>query len=137
MLLLAKRRSALTALHRQLREGAVQKLYDVLVKGRWRDDKRSVKLPLHKYVLASGERRVAVRREGIAGAYRVPAAAQLEGLSACSKRNSRPGAPTRSACISRISAYPVAGDDKYGDFALNKALARQGLKHMFLHARKA
>jgi 23S rRNA pseudouridine955/2504/2580 synthase len=32
--------------------------------------------------------------------------------------------------------FPVAGDDKYGDFALNKALARQGLKHMFLHARK-
>ena len=32
--------------------------------------------------------------------------------------------------------YPVAGDDKYGDFALNKKLAHQGLDHMFLHARK-
>jgi 23S rRNA pseudouridine955/2504/2580 synthase len=30
--------------------------------------------------------------------------------------------------------YPIAGDDKYGDFALNKVLARQGLKRMFLHA---
>jgi predicted component of type VI protein secretion system len=30
--------------------------------------------------------------------------------------------------------HPIAGDDKYGDFELNKALHRQGLKRMFLHA---
>ena len=30
--------------------------------------------------------------------------------------------------------FPIAGDDKYGDFDLNRALAKQGLKRMFLHA---
>jgi 23S rRNA pseudouridine955/2504/2580 synthase len=30
--------------------------------------------------------------------------------------------------------FPLCGDDKYGDFALNKALQKQGLKRMFLHA---
>jgi 23S rRNA pseudouridine955/2504/2580 synthase len=30
--------------------------------------------------------------------------------------------------------FPIAGDDKYGDFEWNKLLARQGLKRMFLHA---
>ncbi|CAG0959482.1 partial Ribosomal large subunit pseudouridine synthase C, partial [Burkholderiales bacterium] len=30
--------------------------------------------------------------------------------------------------------FPIAGDDKYGDFARNKELAKQGLKRMFLHA---
>jgi 23S rRNA pseudouridine955/2504/2580 synthase len=34
--------------------------------------------------------------------------------------------------------YPILGDDKYGDFELNKSLARAsaqpGLKRMFLHA---
>ena len=30
--------------------------------------------------------------------------------------------------------YPIVGDDKYGDFSLNKRLAAQGLKRMFLHA---
>jgi 23S rRNA pseudouridine955/2504/2580 synthase len=30
--------------------------------------------------------------------------------------------------------FPLAGDYKYGDFAWNKALARQGLKRMFLHS---
>jgi 23S rRNA pseudouridine955/2504/2580 synthase len=31
-------------------------------------------------------------------------------------------------------SYPVAGDDKYGDFEFNRSLARRGLKRMFLHA---
>ena len=30
--------------------------------------------------------------------------------------------------------FPVLGDDKYGDFALNKKLHSNGLKRMFLHA---
>ncbi len=30
--------------------------------------------------------------------------------------------------------FPIVGDDKYGDFELNKALQKQGLKRMFLHA---
>ena len=32
--------------------------------------------------------------------------------------------------------FPLAGDDKYGDFAWNRALAKGGLKRMFLHAWK-
>src|SRR5262249_40053054 len=32
--------------------------------------------------------------------------------------------------------FPIVGDEKYGDFALNKTLARQGLKRMFLHSAK-
>ena len=32
--------------------------------------------------------------------------------------------------------FPLCGDDKYGDFALNKALQKQGLGRMFLHAAK-
>jgi 23S rRNA pseudouridine955/2504/2580 synthase len=30
--------------------------------------------------------------------------------------------------------FPIAGDDKYGDFSLNKILQKQGLKRMFLHS---
>ena len=32
------------------------------------------------------------------------------------------------------SGHPIAGDDKYGDFERNKALQKQGLRRMFLHA---
>ena len=30
--------------------------------------------------------------------------------------------------------FPIAGDAKYGDFEWNRALGKQGLKRMFLHA---
>ena len=30
--------------------------------------------------------------------------------------------------------FVIVGDDKYGDFALNKALVKHGLKRMFLHS---
>ena len=32
------------------------------------------------------------------------------------------------------AGHPIAGDAKYGDFEQNKALAKAGLKRMFLHA---
>jgi 23S rRNA pseudouridine955/2504/2580 synthase len=33
--------------------------------------------------------------------------------------------------------FPLLGDDKYGDFTLNKSLVKAGLKRMFLHAARA
>ena len=47
-------------------------------------------------------------------------------LHACWKSPSRPAAPTRSACTWPAQGHPIAGDDKYGDFELNKALAEAG-----------
>ena len=32
------------------------------------------------------------------------------------------------------AGYPIAGDDKYGQFEFNRALQKLGLKRMFLHA---
>jgi 23S rRNA pseudouridine955/2504/2580 synthase len=32
------------------------------------------------------------------------------------------------------AGHPILGDDKYGDFELNKSLQKLGLKRMFLHA---
>jgi 23S rRNA pseudouridine955/2504/2580 synthase len=32
------------------------------------------------------------------------------------------------------AGHAVLGDDKYGDFALNKVLAPRGVKRLFLHA---
>lgn len=135
VLMLAKRRPALTELHRQLREGRVRKLYLVLVKGVWRDGKRSVTAPLHKYVLSSGERRVSVDAEGVAAhtVFRLQRAWKGYSLLEAELKTGR----THQIRVHLAHVgYPVAGDDKYGDFALNKQLARQGLKRMFLHAWK-
>lgn len=136
VLMLAKRRSALTELHRQLREGKVLKLYFALVKGEWRDQKRSVKLPLHKYVLASGERRVSVNRDGVAAHTEFRLCGSWNGFSLV-EAELKTGRTHQIRVHLAHLGHPVAGDDKYGDFPLNKELARRGLKRMFLHAFKA
>ncbi|MBI2296566.1 MAG: RluA family pseudouridine synthase [Betaproteobacteria bacterium] len=135
VLMLAKRRSALTELHRQLREGQVQKLYLVLVKGHWRDDQRSVKLPLDKYVLASGERRVSVSRDGLPAHTVFRPQRAWSGFSLL-EAELKTGRTHQIRVHLAHLGFPIAGDDKYGDFPLNRELARRGLKRMFLHAHK-
>ncbi len=136
VLMLAKRRSALTALHRQLRDGEVQKFYLALVRGRWRDEKRSVKLPLDKHVLASGERRVSVSRDGLPAHTVFRLGRALSGYSLL-EAELKTGRTHQIRVHLAHLGFPIAGDDKYGDFALNKQLARKGLKRMFLHACRA
>jgi 23S rRNA pseudouridine955/2504/2580 synthase len=138
LLLVAKKRSALTALHAALREGEVDKRYLTLVRGKWRDAKRRVELPLAKFVTGEGERRVSVEREGGRVATTVfyrrqlwPNAAPPMSLLEAELRTGR----THQIRVHLTHlGFPLAGDDKYGDFAWNRALAKQGLKRMFLHA---
>jgi 23S rRNA pseudouridine955/2504/2580 synthase len=133
VLLIAKKRSALTALHGQLRDGQAQKFYLTLVKGRWRDAKRAVKLPLHKFVSRSGERRVRVENEG-QEALTIFYARRALGDFTLLEAELKTGRTHQIRVHLAHLGFPIAGDDKYGDFELNRALARQGLKRMFLHA---
>jgi 23S rRNA pseudouridine955/2504/2580 synthase len=135
VLLLAKKRSALTALHEQLRTGRVQKFYLALVHGKWRNEKQSVKLALNKYVLASGERRVSVDESGMPS-HTIFRLRQVWSEFSLLEAELKTGRTHQIRVHLAHLGYPIAGDDKYGDFALNKILAKQGLKRMFLHARK-
>lgn len=133
VLLLAKRRPALTELHRQLREGRVQKIYCALVKGRWHEGKRNVALPLHKYVSHTGERRVSVRQDGLEAHTVFHLRRNWAGFSLL-EAELKTGRTHQIRVHLAHLGFPIAGDDKYGDFALNRQLAKQGLKRMFLHA---
>jgi 23S rRNA pseudouridine955/2504/2580 synthase len=135
ILLLAKKRSALTALHEQLRAGHVQKYYLALVHGAWGRGRHEIRLPLHKYVLASGERRVSVREDGQTAHTRIQLRQSWADFSLL-EAQLKTGRTHQIRVHLAHLGFPIAGDDKYGDFALNKALARQGLKRMFLHACK-
>src|SRR6185503_9389246 len=137
VLLVAKKRAALTALHAAWRDGAVDKRYRVLVRGRWRDATRKVALSVHKFVTREGERRVRVDDEGqqaLTVFRRIdtwPAHAPPLALLEAELKTGR----THQIRVHLTHlGFPLAGDDKYGDFAWNKALARRGLKRMFLHA---
>ncbi|MBL8540438.1 MAG: RluA family pseudouridine synthase [Betaproteobacteria bacterium] len=133
VLLLAKKRGALTRLHELLRAGQVEKRYLVFVRGRWRDARRRVSLPLHKFVTAAGERRVSVRADGQESD---TVFTLIERLGDFSLLEAQLGTGRTHQIRVQLShlGYPVAGDDKYGDFELNRELTRTGLKRMFLHA---
>jgi 23S rRNA pseudouridine955/2504/2580 synthase len=135
VLLLAKKRSALLALHRLLREGGMEKRYYALVKGRWSNARQSVRLSLHKYLTAEGERRVAVHDDGLAAhtVFRLQRAWPDFSLIEAELKTGR----THQIRVHLAHlGFPIANDDKYGDFAWNKGLARTGLRRMFLHAAK-
>jgi 23S rRNA pseudouridine955/2504/2580 synthase len=133
LLLVAKKRSALTALHAALRDGRVGKRYLVLVKGAWTRGARDVVLPLRKYVTAAGERRVNVEEGGQESRTRFERAGEYDGFTLL--RATLDTGRTHQIRVQLAHlGFPVAGDDKYGDFELNRALAKRGLKRMFLHA---
>jgi 23S rRNA pseudouridine955/2504/2580 synthase len=133
VLVLAKKRSALTNLHAQLREGSVRKHYLALVLGEWKDAKRSVKAALHKYVASSGERRVVVNEEGQEAHTVFRLVRNLPGYSLLDAELKTGRTHQIRVHLAHVG-YPIAGDDKYGDFEANKRLAKLGLKRMFLHA---
>jgi 23S rRNA pseudouridine955/2504/2580 synthase len=143
LLLVAKKRSALTALQEQFRQRETGKTYAALVQGAWPANRKVVDVALHKFLTAEGERRVRVAsedegRRSITLVKVVKAYAQFTLLDVTIKT----GRTHQIRVHLAGEGHPIAGDPKYGDFALNKALARgeavtgHRFDRMFLHARR-
>jgi 23S rRNA pseudouridine955/2504/2580 synthase len=135
LLIIAKKRSALLALHRALREGGVDKRYLVLVKGRWTRAARDVVLPLRKYLTSTGERRVSVDATGRESRTRFELVERVGAYSLLAATIETGRTHQIRVQLAQLG-FPVVGDEKYGDFELNKSLARQGVRRMFLHAER-
>ncbi len=145
ILLLAKKRSALTGLQAQFRERETDKTYAALVPGTWPARLKVVDVALHKTLDAAGERHVravpndhADGRRSISLVKVVQAFADYSLLDVTIKTGR-----THQIRVHLANAgHPVVGDPKYGDFALNRQLSRgEGLagvrfERMFLHARR-
>ena len=135
LLMVGKKRSALVELHRMLRDGEVRKDYVAIVKGRWKGGGRKIDLPLHKYVTAEGERRVSVRDDGQQAISLFKPLAAGDTASMLDIRLMT-GRTHQIRVHAAHVGHPILGDDKYGDFDLNRALVKQGVKRLFLHARQ-
>jgi len=133
LLVLAKKRSALVELHRMLREGEIAKHYVAIAKGPWKGGARELNESLHKFVTREGERRVAVRDDGRHALTRVKPVRVASEFSVLELRLMT-GRTHQIRVHLAHAGHPVLGDDKYGDFAFNKALASRGVKRLFLHA---
>ena len=138
ILLIAKKRSALTNLHEQMRDGVTDKRYYTLVHGDWKNARQHIKLPLHKYSTADGERRVRVQADGMPS-HTIFSLIKKFKEFAFLEAELKTGRTHQIRVHLSSSGFAIAGDDKYGDFALNKALQKADqqhgvLKRMFLHA---
>jgi 23S rRNA pseudouridine955/2504/2580 synthase len=138
VLMLAKSRRALVALHAQMREGEVEKHYQTVVAGDWVNERQHVRLALSKKVLAGGDRRVFVDEEDGQRAHTIfVLRARLDGFSLL-EAELKTGRTHQIRVHLAHSGFPVLGDDKYGDFELNRRAAKgefgARLGRMFLHA---
>jgi 23S rRNA pseudouridine955/2504/2580 synthase len=133
VLLLAKKRSALTALHEMLRAHEVDKRYLVAVAGRFRNERQRVQLALAKRTTAEGDRRVSVSKDGQEAETIFNRLARGEDTSLLEAQLLTGRTHQIRVHLAHLN-HPVLGDEKYGDFELNKALRKRGLKRMFLHA---
>ena len=141
VLLIAKKRSALTRLQDQFRDRETGKTYMALVKGQWPSNKKVIDLPLQRYLIPNGvgegERRVRIAHKDDANAQRaitLVRVSRLVGDYSLLEVTIKTGRTHQIRVHLASQGYPIVGDDKYGDFELNKRLAALGMKRMFLHA---
>ncbi|ALN91899.1 MULTISPECIES: RluA family pseudouridine synthase [Lysobacter] len=135
LLIVAKKRSALTEMQALMREdGGIAKRYLALLTGRMPDGVMSVDAPLHIGLRQGGERHVQVHRDGKPSLSHFKVLERRGGQSYCEVRIET-GRTHQIRVHAQHIGHPVAGDDKYGEAETNKRLRDQaGLRRLFLHA---
>lgn len=140
LLVVAKKRSALTELQALMREDrdydgiGIRKRYLALLTGRMPDGVMTVDAPLHVGLRQGGERHVQVNPAGKASLSHFKVLERRGGQSYCEVRIET-GRTHQIRVHAQHIGHAIAGDDKYGDAEVNKRLRDQvGLKRMFLHA---
>jgi 23S rRNA pseudouridine955/2504/2580 synthase len=133
-LVLAKKKRILRELHELLREGKMTKIYWALTQGKWKPNELKVDAPLHKHYQDGGKHVVRVNEAGkTALTYFKP----LKVFKTASLMEVKllTGRTHQIRVHAEYQGHPIAGDDRYGDAAFNKAARDLGLKRLFLHAR--
>ena len=132
-IMVAKKRSTLRAIHAQLREGGIDKVYQALVIGGWPRSCQKVDAPLMKNVVQSGERMVRVAQDGKRSitSYRV-----LQNLGQFTLIEAKPitGRTHQIRVHCQHMGHPIVGDPKYGLDDVNLIQRQLGLNRLFLHA---
>jgi len=137
LLLVAKKRAALTGLQALFREdhaSGIDKRYLALLCGRLPDGVMRVEAPLHVGLRQGGQRHVQVHADGKAALSEFKVLERRGGQSWCEVRI-HSGRTHQIRVHAQHLGHPVAGDDKYGDAELNRRLRDStGLSRLALHA---
>ncbi len=132
-LMLAKNRQALLAMQNLLRDNQLSKNYIAMVQGNWPREVTELNLPLKKFLLPNGERRVRVDSSGKAALSRVHLLRGGKSYSVIrvqlvTGRTHQ----IRVHCLSQ--GHAIVGDDKYGDSEFNRSMRQRNFKRLMLHA---
>lgn len=133
LIMIAKKRNVLLGLHEMMRTDQIDKRYLAMVHGGLDFEKKVVTQPLLKYLLPNGERRVRIAQAGQFAQTILRKKREFSEYSLL-EAQLKTGRTHQIRVHLASMALPILGDDKYGDFELNKRVAKQGLKRMFLHA---
>jgi 23S rRNA pseudouridine955/2504/2580 synthase len=137
ILIISKKRSALRKLQEQLRARSWKKYYKTLVLGYWPESLKQVDLPLLKTQAGEKEARVFVDPTGDQACTKIKIIQKFKSdysVFTLIQAQILTGRTHQIRVHTSANKFPIAGDDRYGNFEMNKQLARHGLKRMFLHA---
>lgn len=132
-LLLARSRRVLTELHGLLREGEVNKRYLALLAGHWEKDTKTITSQLER---GGPQGQIRRTRQQQNGKIAISEFRPVKHFSAATLMEVKifTGRTHQIRVQSADAGHPVLGDDKYGNFALNREFRKLGLKRLFLHA---
>ena len=138
VLLIAKKRSALVDIHKQIREKKVHKKYIVAVNGEWIEKQKTIELELikskendnQKVIVKNSTNKSIISKDSKSVFF---LRKHFSSYSLLDVKLITGRTHQIRVQLSHLG-FPILGDKKYGDFNLNKNLKRIGLKNMFLHA---
>jgi 23S rRNA pseudouridine955/2504/2580 synthase len=133
VLVLARRRPALTGLQALIRDNQTTKQYLALLHGRPARATFDVNVPLRKSVLQGGERMVRVDADGKAALTRFRVLENHQGATLV-EATLFTGRTHQIRVHAMHAGHPIAGDEKYGDRDFNQRMREFGLRRLFLHA---
>ncbi|QMU60715.1 MAG: RluA family pseudouridine synthase [Gammaproteobacteria bacterium] len=134
-LLIAKNKHSLNALHDLLRreddKSEVEKIYILLVKGRWDLGEKVIDTPLQSKGQNSD---VDDQKNAWKDAYTIFRPIEYFKNFTLLNAEIKTGRTHQIRLHAAQAGFPIIGDSKHGDFALNKEYRKKGFKRMFLHA---
>ena len=132
-LMIAKRPRFLRAMHGLIRSGAIAKTYLGLISGHWSVSAGVIKTGLKKNGVRSSERMVCVADDGKFAETHIEPIERFENATLV-RVQLKTGRTHQIRVHTAYVGHPLAGDDKYGDKAFNRAMRHYGLRDLFLHS---
>lgn len=134
-LMLARSRSALVTMQKQLRDHSIGKYYLALCAGKWPKTVREVDAPLDRSKGSSGERIVRAAQSGKTAVTYFQIKQRFKEATLLSVKLES-GRTHQIRVHAQLVGHALAGDGKYGLRDDNREFSSLGLKRSFLHAHR-